>query len=310
MSTVPTCDPETVQGETEAIDFKARFDSTSRQEWCELVKDLVAMANSGGGSLVFGVNDDGTPSGADIRPVLQLDPADVTNKIHGYTEQQFSGFEIRAGVRHGHPVALISIAGVRIPMIFTAPGTYPTGPAAQKTAFSKGTAYFRHGPKSEPGTTDDLRQALERELGRVKEFWLKGINKVVAAPLGSTIQVIQPDTILQNGGDATPIRLTRDETAPAVRAIQADKLYPYRQTELLKALAERLGPKVVTSHDILCVRRAHGTDDDPTFSNVAKWSPRQYSDTFLEWLVEQYTKDSSFFQRAREAYRHLAGIQK
>ncbi len=26
MSTVPTCDPETVQGETEAIDFKAQFD--------------------------------------------------------------------------------------------------------------------------------------------------------------------------------------------------------------------------------------------------------------------------------------------
>lgn len=194
MSGVPACDPETVQGESEAVDFKAQFDPTSRQDWCELVKDLVAMANSGGGSLIFGVQDDGTSSGTDVRPVLQLDPADVTNKIHSYTEQQFSGFEIRGGVRRGHPVALLSIAGVRLPMVFTAPGTYSTGPSVQKTAFSRGTVYFRHGPKSEPGTTDDLRQALERELERVKEFWLQGITKVVAAPPGSTVQVIQPVT--------------------------------------------------------------------------------------------------------------------
>lgn len=303
MSKLPAFDPETVQGETEAVDFKAQFDPTSRQDWCELVKDLVAIANSGGGSLIFGVQDDGMPSNADLRPLLELDPADLTNKIHSYTEQQFSAFELSEGVRVGQPVALLQIGGVRFPMVFTAPGTYPTGPSSQKTAFSKGTVYFRHGPKSEPGTTEDLRLALERELEQVKDFWLQGIARVVEAPPGSTIQVVQQDVSLRDTPEATPFRLTADEQAPMFHAIQADKLYPHRQKELLKNLAEHLGPNVVSSYDLLCVRRVHGTDANPTFAYKGQWSPRQYSDAFMEWLLDQHSKDPKFFHKTRAVYQ-------
>ena len=38
---------------------QASFDPAATQDWCEVVKDIVAMANSGGGYVVFGVNDDG-----------------------------------------------------------------------------------------------------------------------------------------------------------------------------------------------------------------------------------------------------------
>ena len=46
----------------------------------------------------------------------------------------------------------------------------------QKTAFSAGTVYFRHGAKSEPGTSEDLRASLERELDRIRSSWLDGIT--------------------------------------------------------------------------------------------------------------------------------------
>jgi hypothetical protein len=301
---LPECNLDS-PSETDSLDFKSQFDPASRQDWCELIKDIVAMANTGGGSIVFGVNDDGTPSSADIRPVLGLDPADITNKVHSYTELQFADFELAPGTRQAQCVAVLRVSGVRFPIVFTAPGTYPTGAGSQKAAFSKGTVYFRHGPKSEPGTTEDLRATLERELEHVKEFWFQGISKVVAAPPGSTVQVVQQEVTLRNAPEATPVRLTTEEGAPVFRAIQADVLYPYRQKELVRCLAGRLGPKVAGPHDLLCVRRVHHTDDNPTFSYMAQWSPRQYSDAFVEWLVQQYAADGKFFVKAREAYHQL-----
>jgi hypothetical protein len=38
--------------ETQSVDFKRQFDPSSSAEWCELTKDLVAMANSGGGVIL------------------------------------------------------------------------------------------------------------------------------------------------------------------------------------------------------------------------------------------------------------------
>src|SRR5205085_2231032 len=73
---------------------------------------------------------------------------------------------------------------------------------------------FRHGAKSEPGTSEDLRGALERELEHVKGFWLDGIGKVMAAPAGSTVQIVQH--AITHGLDAVPVRLTTDGGAPAM----------------------------------------------------------------------------------------------
>jgi hypothetical protein len=41
--------------ESAELEFKAAFDPASPSEWCELIKDIVAMANSGGGLIVFGI---------------------------------------------------------------------------------------------------------------------------------------------------------------------------------------------------------------------------------------------------------------
>ena len=305
MTLLPTLDLDFVTGESATVDFKASFDHNSKQDWCELIKDIVAMTNSGGGTLIIGLADDGSHSGADVAAMLQVDAADVTNKIHSYTGQHFATFDIVEGSRFGHPVAVVRVGPSRIPIVFSAHGGYPI-PGGQKAAFVKGSIYFRHGAKSEPGTTEDVRAALERELEVVKEFWLQGIGRVMAAPVGSTVQVIQPDVALRDTTDATPIRLTTDQNAPTLSIVQADRLYPYRQTELVKKLTERLGSKAVSGHDLQCIRRLHGVDLEPTFSHQSQWSPRKYSETFLEWLLQQHEGDPEFFQKAREACRSRA----
>jgi len=331
-----TSNLDLLTGEAPSLDFKAYFDPQSKGDWCELIKDIIAMTNSGGGIIIVGVNDDGTTAvGSDVAPLLAVDPADVTNKIHSYTHQHFASFDIVPDVRHGKPVALIDVKSSDIPIVFTAHGGYEApGGKGQKAAFVKGSVYFRHGTKSEPGTTDDLREAIDRRLEQVKGFWLNGIGKIMTAPAGSEVHVIQRAVTLTNSEnaapvrlatdgnaetlsinnvtlrdspDATAIRLTNDENAPTLSVMQADKLYPYRQKELLKRLSEVVAGKVtISSHDLHCVRRMHNIDDDPMFSYQAQHSPRKYTDGFVKWLLDKHAENPQFFQEARDGIKELA----
>lgn len=38
---------ESAEGESAQLDFKGQFDPTATSSWCELIKDIVAIANSG-----------------------------------------------------------------------------------------------------------------------------------------------------------------------------------------------------------------------------------------------------------------------
>jgi hypothetical protein len=166
------------ESETADLDFKSAFDPTSNGDWCELVKDIVAFANSGGGCIAFGVNNDGSPANGDLAPIRKVDPATVVDKIRKYTDQHFANFSFSAATRQDGDVVALIIQGVSMPIVFAATGNYDIG-GKQKNAFVQGTIYFRHGAKSEPGTTEDLRAALEREVDRVRSSWLDGIHKVV-----------------------------------------------------------------------------------------------------------------------------------
>ena len=123
------------------------------------------------------------PAKSDVTAVLRLDPADVTNKLYPYTGVQFSAFEIGEAHKRGELLAVIAVScSVGAPIVFIKPGTYQIEDGRQKTAFGVGTVYFRHGAKSEPGTTADLRDFLEREIAVRREEWLGNIRRVIEAP--------------------------------------------------------------------------------------------------------------------------------
>ncbi len=150
--------------ESKYLDFKEKFDINQTQDWCEIIKDIVAMANSGGGCILIGARNDGTPYGWDVTPLLNLDPAQITDKIAKYTGEQYADFYIKKIKKNDHRLVALLVHSVSIPMIFIQPGTYDNGNGKQKTAFAKGTIYFRHGAKSEPGNSKDLRGCIDREI--------------------------------------------------------------------------------------------------------------------------------------------------
>jgi predicted HTH transcriptional regulator len=85
---------ENARTESKHIDFKSQFDISSVVEWCEIIKDIVAFANSGGGVILFGVNNDGSNADFDTTEISKLDIADITNKIEPYTGFHFAEIEV------------------------------------------------------------------------------------------------------------------------------------------------------------------------------------------------------------------------
>jgi hypothetical protein len=294
--------------ESRQIEFKAEFDPSQASNWCELIKDIVSMANSGGGCILLGVQDNGNPSGWDAVKVLGIDPATITDKLAKYTGQQFSECDMTEVERDGHRVVALRVDGARIPMPFIKPGTYAIAGGKQKTAFSKGTVYFRHGAKSEPGNLNDLRRCIERELKRVRRSWLANIKKVVSAPPGIEFRVVPAEPLTTKLPGATQIRVVEhDDSAPVYGRVYADATHPHRQKEVLQLVNQRLeGRKSVNSHDILSVRRVYSVDEtNPEYVYKPKFSSPQYSDAFVDWLVRRYDEDQSFFDKAREKYKAL-----
>lgn len=289
--------------ESKYIDFKSSFDPQVAGEWCELIKDIVAISNTGGGVILIGLENDGNPSGESVQAVLNLDHATVVDKIRKYTGDEFSEIEIHEAKKQEHTIAIIEIAGVKVPLVFENVGTYEVLPGKQKTAFSRGTVYFRHGAKSEPGTTEDIRTVIERQLESIRREWLDGVRKVVNAPEGSSVSIFSGEVKESRSPDATPIRLVDDPNAPGYRLIDHDTTYPHRQTELIDVVNGMLPNNVeINTYDVLAVRRTCNIDDDPRFCHTPKFGSPQYSDGFAQWIVEQYKQNNNFFHEAREKH--------
>jgi hypothetical protein len=291
--------------ESKRLDFKRSFDTEAAADWCEVIKDLVAMANSGGGTILVGLNNDGTPSAdVTVAKVLALDPATITDKIASYTGSQFDGVAIVEASKSDATIAVLSIGAASSPLVFVRPGTYALPDSKQKNAFSQGTLYVRHGAKSEPATTDDVSKIIERRLHDARREWMAGVRKVVSAPAGSRISVLPAGVKQSSSPDAVPIRITDNPTAPEYRLVDPDVTHPWRQKELIGEINKRLPDgKKINQYNIRAVRQLFEIDGKPEFFHKGKFSSPQYSAALYEWLLSQYTRDGQFFIRTADELR-------
>ena len=289
--------------ESKHCDFKGSCDLTLPGTWCEIVKDIVAMANTGGGVIVIGLDNVGQPTGSDVSAVLAVDQAVIADQMHKYTGVHFTDVVVVGKTKGGKPLAIITVEAVTVPIVFTKPGTYKVDDKTQKTAFSAGTVYFRHGAKSEPGDTEDLRSSIERQLDSIRKSWLKGVRKVVQAPPGSRVLTFPATVEIQESSspDAKAIRIVDDPDAPAYRKLDYDITHPCRQKDVIKKVNEVLASKIsINQHDIRCVKHLFGIEKDESLYHWNKFANTpQYSAKFIAWLVAQFEKDEQFFSKIR-----------
>lgn len=192
----------------------------------------------------------------------------------------------------------VRVGSAHVPMVFSKAGNYAVDGGKQKTAFSAGTVYFRHGAKSEPGNSDDLRQFLDREVEAIRKSWMENIAKVVEAPKGSRVQILPPDAPPQQHSGA--IRLVADPSAPAVYNVPIDVTHPHRQKEVVQLVNQAIGDrkKVIPFH-VQCVRGAHDIDANPIFCYKQRYVSARFSQVFVDWIVEQFNANPSLFDDAK-----------
>jgi Putative DNA-binding domain len=291
--------------EARQLDFKREWDLGSAASWCEVIKDVAALANSGGGVIVFGVEDDGRASGADGGPIFALDQADITNRMFKYTNHQFADFEIARVERGGVELPALIVAPSDVPIVFTKPGTYDVGEGKQKTAFAQGTVYFRHGAKSEPGNRDDLARWRDRELTKHRRSLMQGMRKVVEAPPDHSVVVVPAGVVKSTDLATVAARITTDPSAAKVAVHNTDALWPYRQKEFLKIVQPRLPKGVrVGPYDLQCVnQRIKVLADHPEFAHKPhKLASPQYNDAYADWLVAQAVANPKYFEECRREH--------
>jgi hypothetical protein len=256
-------------------------------DYVELVRDVAALANSGGGVIVL----DG---------VAGVDEEMLHEQLGEYAEPEFEGFAVQSLSRDGRPSTAIVVDGVRnTPLVFTQTGRV----GGEHVAFVRGGLYFRHGAKSEAATGEDVRDFIRRQLEATRTQWLANIRQVMHAPDGAEVAVIETAE-RDEEGRPTLIRLTTDPHAPLYGQVDPDQSHPYRQKEVIREVNARLGEGAVNAFDVLSVRRVHAISEEtrPEFVHVPKFGSPQYSDAFVEWLVTERERDPRFFEGAKAQY--------
>ena len=290
--------------EDATIDFKAALDVENKGEWLEVIKDVVAMANSGGGVILFGLDDSCNPTGANVDAILAYDASRIGDKLRKYTGIPFGDFALLPAQRRTTELAAIRVCVSRTPLVFTADGQYVNEHGQERFAFRQGTVYFRHGAKSEPGTSTDLRAFVDRELERVRNSWLAGIRQVVEAPPGAVVTVGLACGAPAEG-IAGRVRLVADPDATGVVLMDPNRTHPFRLKEVVSEVNQRLPDAVrVSSHDILGCRRLYQTDSNPSFRYKPNTGSGQYTEAFIVWIAELINQSPEFLPELR-ARHHL-----
>ena len=142
-----------------------------------------------------------------------------------------------------------------------------------------------------------------RQLDATRRLWLANIRQVMHAPDRAEVAIIETAE-RDEEGRPTLIRLTTDPHAPLYGQVDPDRSHPYRQKEVIREVNARLDGAVVNAFDVLSVRRVHAISEEtrPEFVHVPKFGSPQYSDAFVDWLVEQDARDPNFFENAKAGY--------
>ena len=172
-------------------DFKQAFDPESPKALLDLVKDVVALANTGGGRLIYGRNDTevfGLPAAAKIA----LDSAKVADLVSKYISP--AAVEISHESEEplpGKTVVVLSIAPSDSPVVISQDGAWrPPGEPHDKTVLRRGEIWVRHSSKNERATFEDVRGWLMAARSSERMAIYERMAMLINLPEGSALEVV------------------------------------------------------------------------------------------------------------------------
>ena len=214
------------------IDYKLTLDLGSEKEKVEVIKELVAFANSGGGKIVFGQDKD-SRTGVDASHVDALDSAKCSDQIRKYTGLE--SFELKhetESLQNGKFIHTLVVPRSQNLIVMSRDGSWKGfDPKKDKPLFGKGDVWVRHSSKTERLSNEDVRQWADGIRADEREKFLSRLNTVISLPEG--FDVVAPS--------GTRIESPKDLLANACSRRQRDPANLLNGDELLWVFQNRAG---------------------------------------------------------------------
>ena len=168
----------------------------------------------------------------------------------------------------------------------TSPGLSDLGNTRLRQRLGRDAATFlsRYGAELKR-EFDDLKQSAEFSIG-------------IEYRLVLTKKAKDADIVLSSGSsDGQPTQIIEVPKDPSTS-------HPFRQIDVVSQLMKRELP--VNAYDIQCVNRVYAVKkrSDFFYQGAVKGSPGQYSQAYVEWIIEQYSRAKEFFRSARTQARN------
>jgi hypothetical protein len=172
------------------IEHKLSLDPSSEKDKVELVKLIVAFANSGGGEIVFGKNHEKT-IGVNTAIVDALDSAKCADLVAKYCNSQVHLSHQVEPMPNGMFLFVLKVPASSDLIVMSREGTWSGfDPHKDKALFVKGDIWVRHSSKTERISNQDIREWTERlrsdERGRI----LSVISTLSSMPDGSKVEIV------------------------------------------------------------------------------------------------------------------------
>lgn len=139
-----------VGGETEGLDFKRTADLADPRQRLSIVKDIVSLANTGGGFLIIGCDDQGNfAEGVPPIDPQQWEPANLMGIVAKYVSAPVS-LNAAVHVVDGHIVGIVAVQpSMRdLPLPFAMDGEWYENAGKPRYEFRKGQVWIRNGPRN------------------------------------------------------------------------------------------------------------------------------------------------------------------
>lgn len=191
-------------------DLKKSCDFRNPKAKLSLVKDIVAIANSGGGQIIFG-RTELEITGLDTDELSSLDSAKMADLVDNY----IAPFTVRLSHTveeplRGKHILILQIQATETPLVISRDGIWiPPGKKYEEFVLRMGEVWLRHSSKNERATSEDLRSWINAARSAERAAILERVGMLVNLPEGSDLRVIAstgspietPSQLLQTARD-------------------------------------------------------------------------------------------------------------
>jgi len=201
-----------VRTESWKHDFKVQYNPSDTHDKVEVVKDIVAFANTAGGYLIIGVDRARKVIGLDGAAIAAIDEAIIRSQVQSYLGGAVDLF-LSTVTREGMDCVIVAVLrSLHSPLVFQKDGVHPIG-GKSREAFRAGDVFVRHGSASERWNQSDVREMYARVVQREKERWLSEIvpdmrKLIVLTSTGTTPPSAVTDTAALLKSDAEAFEKT------------------------------------------------------------------------------------------------------